>query len=64
MLNTKKLRELQGIIKVQAVAREAGLNAKYIQVKLHRDSELSEQEGRKMAEVLERYGLRQVKQKG
>lgn len=64
MLNTKKLRELQGIIKVHAVAREAGLNAKYIQVKLHRDSELSEHEGRKMAAVLERYGLRQVKQKG
>lgn len=62
MLTIKRLRELQGIIKVSAVAKEAGLNAKYIQVKLHRDSELSEQEGRKMIAVIERYGLRQEKQ--
>ncbi len=63
MLTTKRLRELQSIVKVSAVAKEAGLNSKYIQVKLHRDSELSEQESSKMVAVLERYGLRQEKQK-
>lgn len=62
-LTIKRLRELQGIVKVSAVAREAGLNAKYMQVKLYRDTELSDTESSKMLMVLKRYGL-QLKNQG
>lgn len=64
MIKTYQLKQLQSIVKVHAVAKMAGLNPKYIQVKLHRESELTRVESEKISGVLSEFGIKiQVEEK-